>query len=158
MRRFEKISFEQFKKDITDNIELYNNYELPKRGTKASAGYDIASLTEYNLTPGDSVVIKTGIKVILPDDEMLMLANRSSYGYKYNVRLVNGVGIIDADYYGNELNEGHISVKLYNHGTEDLKINIGDRVAQGIFYKYLTTDNEEKIETKREGGIGSTGK
>jgi len=158
MRKFEKISFEQFKKDVSDDLELYNLYELPKRSTKKSAGYDICSLIEYNLIPGDSIFIPTGLKCSLPDDEMLMIASRSSFGYKYNVRLVNGVGIIDADYYNNESNEGHFSVKLQNHGQEDLKINIGDRVAQGIFLKYYTTDDEEEIKTKRKGGIGSTGK
>ena len=48
MRKFEKVSFEEFKKSISDNEELYNSYELPKRKTKHSAGYDFASLIEKN--------------------------------------------------------------------------------------------------------------
>ena len=158
MRKFEKISFKQFKKDISDNKELYDSYELPKRSTKKSAGYDLCSLVEYNLTPGDTIVIPTGLKFIAPDDEMLMLAIRSSLGYKYNIRLVNGVGIIDADYYNNETNEGHFSVKLHNHGDKPFKINIGDRVAQGIFIKYYTTVDEDEIINERKGGFGSTDK
>ena len=51
MRKFEKISLEQFKKDISDDKELYESYLLPKRSTKNSAGYDIASLVEYTLKP-----------------------------------------------------------------------------------------------------------
>ena len=158
MRKFEKINFEQFKKDIDDNKELYDSYKLPKRSTKKSAGYDLCSLVEYNLLPNESVVIPTGLKVCLPDDEFLMLAIRSSLGFKYNVRLANQVGIIDADYYNNDSNEGHIMVKLHNHGDKDLLINIGDRVAQGIFMKYLTVEDEEEIESERKGGFGSTGK
>lgn len=37
-REFEKISFEQFKNYIDDNIELYQEYNLPKRNTANSAG------------------------------------------------------------------------------------------------------------------------
>ena len=66
MRKFEKISLEQFKKDVKDDIELYNSYSLPKRKTKHSAAYDIASLIDYDLNPGESIVIPTGIKCIMP--------------------------------------------------------------------------------------------
>jgi len=158
MRKFEKISFEQFKKDVSDDIKLYNTYELPKRSTKNSAGYDLCSLIKYDLLPGNTIVIPTGLKCIIPGDEMLLLAIRSSLGYKYNIKLTNGVGIIDADYYNNEDNEGHFSVKLHNQGDKNLEINIGDRVAQGIFIKYYTITEEEEIFKERKGGFGSTNK
>ena len=41
MRKFYKISYEQFKKDVCDDKELYESIELPKRSTSKSAGYDI---------------------------------------------------------------------------------------------------------------------
>ena len=44
MRKFERISFEQFKKDVSDSKELYEKIELPKRSTSHSAGYDIRSI------------------------------------------------------------------------------------------------------------------
>ena len=62
MRKFEKISFEQFKKDIIDDKKLYNNYDLPKRSTEKSAGYDIKSLENVSIKPGESKKIKSGIK------------------------------------------------------------------------------------------------
>lgn len=49
MRRFEKISFAQFKKDICDNIDLYNEYELPKRATLKSAGYDFKVIEDISI-------------------------------------------------------------------------------------------------------------
>ena len=55
----------------------------------------------------------------------------------------NDEGIIDADYYGNEDNEGHIMVALINHGDEPVEVKKGTRVAQGIFYRYLTADGDE---------------
>ena len=158
MRKFEKISFEQFKKDISDDEKLYESYSLPKRSTKNSAGYDIASLEEYILKPGEAHIFVTGLKVTMNSDEVLYLYGRSSFGYKYNITLANSVGVIDSDFYNNIDNEGHFKVKLINHGEKEVKINIGDRIAQGVFMKYLIVDNEEEIIKERKGGLGSTDK
>jgi dUTP pyrophosphatase len=158
MRKFEKISFEQYKKDVCDNLEDYNNFNLPKRSTKYSAGYDFEASQNYVIKPNEIVKIPTGIKVIMNQDEMLMIFVRSSMGFKYNVRMCNQVGIIESDYYNNESNEGHMWVALQNHGTNDYIINKGDKFAQGIFVKFLTVDNEEEIKTERKGGFGSTTK
>lgn len=157
MRKFEKISFEQFKKDISDDLELYESYVLPERHSSKSAGYDIRSLTYGIIKPGESMVFKTGLKVSMEDDEVLYLIGRSSLGYKYSVCLANNVGVIDADFYNNEDNEGHFSVKLINHGKEDFEVKVGDRIVQGIFQKYLVTESD-KCSKKRTGGIGSTNK
>ena len=156
MRKFEKISFEQFKKDICDDEELYNSYELPRRKTKYSAGYDFNSLIEKNLLPGESVLIPTGIKCSLNENDVLLLVVRSSLGFKHNIRLVNQVGVIDADYYNNESNEGHILIKLKNEGDHEFKIEIGSSVAQGLIVNYSAVDNEEEVTTTRTGGTGST--
>lgn len=37
-RYFEKISFEQFRKDISGDKNLYLDYRMPKRGTMYAAG------------------------------------------------------------------------------------------------------------------------
>ena len=158
MRKFEKISFEQFKKDISDDEKLYESYSLPKRSTKNSAGYDIASLEEYTLKPGEAHIFVTGLKVTMNSDEVLYLYGRSSFGYKYNITLANSVGVIDSDFYNNEDNEGHFKIKLINHGDKDFEVKIGDIIAQGVFMKYLTVDDENEITNVRTGGIGSTNK
>ena len=156
MRFFEKISFEQFKKDISDNKELYESFLLPKRSTRNSAGYDFKALTSFTLKKGERKKIPLGVKASLENDEVLMIVVRSSMGFKYNIRLCNQVGIIDSDYYNNSSNEGHIWICLENEGEEDYSINEGDNICQGIFVKYLTVDNEEDVITKRNGGFGST--
>ena len=158
MRKFEKISFDQFKKDVCDDRKLYESIELPKRSTNHSAGYDIKSIENGIIKPGEAKVFKTGIKVAMNPDEVFFIITRSSMGFKYNVTLVNSVGVIDSDFYNNEDNEGHFSIKLINHGEKDYVVNVGDRIGQGIFLKYLTVDDEEKIDSKRKGGIGSTNK
>lgn len=92
------------------------------------------------------------------EDEVLYLYSRSSMGYKYDVSLSNSVGVIDSDFYNNKDNEGHFRVKLINHGDKDFEVKAGDRIAQGVFMKYLVVDEEEEIINEREGGLGSTNK
>lgn len=81
---------------------------------------------------------------------------RSSVGFKYHTILSNVTGVIDADYV-NANNEGHIFVKLVNHGDKDFVVNAGDDVVQGIFMKYDITD-DDAASGDRTGGIGSTDK
>lgn len=144
MRYFEKISFEQFNKDISNDKELYETYNLPRRDTKFAAGYDIYSLEDFVLKPTEIIKIPTGIKANMNDDEVLLLVDRSSQGFKYNVRMCNQVGVIDKDYYNNKDNEGHIFVKLQNEGNKDYIVKRGDAICQGIFIKYLTVENEDE--------------
>ena len=157
MRKFEKISFEQFKKDIKDDKELYESYNLPKRSTKNSAGYDFEALYDYTLKPGEIMKIPTGIKVIMESDDVLFLIDRSSMGFKYNIRMCNQVGVIDADYYNSD-NEGHMWIKIQNEGDKDYIVKKGDSMIQGIFIKYLKTDDDIESNVERNGGIGSTNK
>ena len=143
MRRFEKISFEQFSKDVCDDRNLYNEYKLPKRETKYAAGYDFYALFDFVLKPGEIKKIPTGIKVDMMDDDCLLLLDRSSMGFKYNVRMCNQVGVIDKDYYNNKDNEGHMWFRLQNEGDKDWIVKKGEGFGQGLFIKYLVVDDEE---------------
>ena len=155
-RYFEKISFEQFKKDICDDKELYDSYNIPKRSTKESAGYDFESIIDFILKPGEIKKLPLGIKVNMNSGEVLFIIVRSSMGFKYNVRLCNQVGVIDKDYYNNSDNEGHMWLKLENQGDKDYVVKKGDNICQGIFVPFLTVDNEEEINKIRTSGFGST--
>ena len=155
-RYFEKISFNQFKKDISKDKNLYNEYKLPYRSSKNSCGYDFIAINDYVIKSGDILKIPTGYKFKCKDDEFLMIVVRSSMGFKYNVRMCNQVGIIDSDYYNNIDNEGHMWVCLQNEGDKDYIIKKGDSYCQGIFLKYLTCG--DIVEKTRKGGLGSTNK
>ena len=150
MRIFEKISFEQFKKDVKDDIELYNSYNVPRRKTKYAAGYDFEALEDIVIKTGETKKIPTGIKSNMNDDEVLLLTVRSSQGFKYNIRMCNQVGVIDKDYYNNKDNEGHIWVKLQNEGDKDYQVKKGEGIIQGMFVKYLTVDNEKEDFNERK--------
>lgn len=157
MRRLEKISFSQFSKDICDDKNLYDEYNLPKRATSKSAGYDFYAISDFVIHPGEVLRVPTGIKVIMNDDEAFMLYVRSSMGFKYNVRMTNQVGIVDADYYNNPDNEGHMWFSLQNHGSVDFIVKKGSAFGQGVFTKFLITDDDE-VSDVRISGIGSTNK
>lgn len=164
MRKFEIISENQWKNDIIDYTFYgcpepeHQNIKIPKRGTKNSAGYDFFSPIPIIIPAHGMVKVPTGIKAAMENDEILSIYPRSSIGFKTGIRLANTVGIVDSDYYNNTDNEGHIFIKFYNPTDSDYEINVGDKIVQGIFTKYLTVDDEEEIETERAGGLGSTGK
>lgn len=129
---------------------------LPKRATASSAGYDFYSKEAAEIRPGETRVLFTGVKAKMPSSEVLILAARSSLAVKRSLSLANGIGIIDADYYGNPENDGEIGIALHNHGTETASIQKGERIAQGVFLPYLTVDEDES-EDRRLGGFGSSG-
>lgn len=158
--RFEKISEYQFMKDNVHIRIEYDKIKIPKRATKCSAGYDFYSPSSFILYPGESIKLPTGIKVCLDDDRFLMIVPRSSLGFRYRAQLDNSVGIVDADYYNNAENEGHIWIKITNDSKDInnvMVVNQGDAIAQGIILKYYTVEDDES-DGERTGGFGSTDK
>lgn len=142
-------------------FEVVSAYEhqdihLPTRKTQESAGYDIECAEDVTVAPGEVKLLPTGLKAFMAYDEYLAIHIRSSMAIKRHLGLVNSTGIIDSDYYNNEDNEGHIMVAVINYGTEPVHLEKGERVAQGIFSKYLIT-NDDDATGIRSGGIGSTG-
>ena len=155
MRRFEIIDRDAFIRDIPNGN--YDDVILPNRSTISSAGYDFYSVISVTLKPGERKVIPTGIRVMMNDNEFLGIFIRSSLGFKYNVRMCNQVGIIDADYYNNPDNEGHIYFQMINLSPFDIQLHKGDVIGQGIIKPYLITE-DDNASGDRLGGFGSTSK
>jgi dUTP pyrophosphatase len=139
-------------------VKKYQNEQisLPERKTKGSAGYDISCAVDIIVKKKTFEFVPTGIKAYMLEDEVLEVYPRSSLSFKKKLVKLNSVGIIDSDYYNNPDNEGEIMLILYNYGDEDVLIKKGERIAQGIFMKYLTVDSDD-TKVKRLGGFGSTG-
>ena len=168
--KFEKVSFEQFKKDFINTFHQYDTEDekavkciydkilIPKRATKGSAGYDFYSPISFSLKPGETIKIPTGIRVKIDEGWFLALFPRSGLGFKYRLQLDNTVGIIDSDYYYSD-NEGHMFVKLTNDTNENktVELQAGQGMMQGIFFEFgvVVDDDSTKI---RNGGFGSTTK
>jgi dUTP pyrophosphatase len=146
-------------------FEICRGYEdmdvrLPEPATEHSAGYDFFAYEDITvpastfLAVSPPFLVSTGVKAYMRSDEMLMLCNRSSNPNK-GLMVANGIGIIDADYYENEGNDGHIKFPFWNLSMQPVTIKRGERIGQGIFYHFLRADNPMKAR-KRVGGFGST--
>ena len=144
-------------------FEIAKGYEekgihLPERKTKYSAGSDVEAAEEITIPPFQKgckpTLIPTGLKAYCLEDEYFMLINRSS-GPKKGLVMANSIGIIDADYYENETNDGHFFFQYYNITNHDITIKKGECIGQVIFQKYLTVDHDNASGT-RTGGFGST--
>lgn len=134
----------------------YEDAFLPTRSTAYSCGYDFKAREDVTIWPGQAVLLETGVKVYMGKNECLVIHIRSSLGFK-GLRQVNTTGIIDSDYYNNGENEGNILIGLKNTSENIVHIKRGDRVVQGLFLNYLTTDDDVATGV-RTGGVGSTGK
>jgi dUTP pyrophosphatase len=113
--------------------------------------------TVANITKefGRPTLIPTGIKCKLDSGTYLELSVRSSCPLKYWIILANGNGIIDADYYGNQDNDGAIFFQVINLSPFSIQLRKGDIIGQGIIKQYLKTEDDIATAT-RIGGFGST--
>lgn len=123
---------------------------LPVRATKNSVGYDFVSPEDYEIKPGVTIAIDSGVSCEFSDDLWLGIYGRSSF-IKKGLMNPLGVGIIDADYHATG---DDIYIVLKNVSHETVVIAKGDAIAQGIFHKVITADDE--VTTERIGGFGST--
>ena len=154
--QFHKVSFEQFKESWDDSFpgaseeeikEIYDQIKLPKRATRGSAGYDFFSPVDFELKPGETIKIPTGIRVFIESDWVLNIFPRSGLGFKFRLQMNNTVGIIDSDYFYSD-NEGHIFVKLTNDTNEGKTVSVaqGTGMVQGMFMQYVVTSDDDAPE------------
>ena len=114
---------------------------------------DVKSLVKETNTR--VTLVPTGVKVKLKKNQKLELLVRSSTPLNSYIMMANSVGLIDADYYNNEGNEGHIYFQLINLSPFDIVLKKGDVIGQGIISEYEITTNDDATK-ERIGGLGST--
>jgi dUTP pyrophosphatase len=156
-------------------IRAFGRVELPTYATPYSAGADFRCAEKVTIpsiwknvvewikhpktekTPFKPTLVHTGVKAYMMPDEVLQIFNRSS-GPKKGLILANSVGIIDSDYADNPDNDGEIMFAFYNVFPVDVTIEVGDKIGQGIFTKFLRPMDQSEliIEKERSGGFGST--
>ena len=160
---FYKVSLETWlkyneKRDAKIPLLTEQNYMKivkPKRSTKYSAGYDFYLPFDVDLKAGESIVIPTGIKAVLPkENQFLAIYPRSSLGFKYGMRLSNTLPVIDFDFRDNPDNEGNILISFTVE--KDMKLPLHSKFCQGIiqYYDIMEDDDADGVRT---GGVGSTG-
>ena len=129
------IKFEKVKRIETD-------IKLPERSTLNSAGYDFFALEDIIFNPQTITRVFTGVKCELMPNQVLIIANRSSNPTNKGLILTSGIGVVDADYYGNPDNDGEIAFEFYNMLNEDVVIKKGEKLGQGIILKFDKTEDD----------------
>lgn len=138
-------------------FRVYPEITLPTRADEGSAGYDFYAPRNITIAPAQKTIIASDIKAYMQNDEVLILVPRSSMGVKKGLMISSTVGVIDASYYSNPDNDGNIQFALLNSSGVAIEIKRGERIVQGIFTKYLITDDDKPISAERIGGVGSSG-
>lgn len=131
--------------------------ELPSYQTAGSSGLDVrACLDEpINLSPGERVLIPTGLSLEIPNGYEVQVRPRSGLAIKKGLSLVNTPGTVDADY------RGEVKIILINLGQESFVVQDQERIAQLVVCPVIQAKielAEDLTDTSRgEGGFGSTG-
>lgn len=130
----------------------------PSRAHEGDAGYDLRSVEEAELPPGERALVGTGISVAVPDGYAGLVLPRSGLAVRHGISLVNTPGLIDSGY------RGEIKVPLINHDArETFRVEPGMRVAQLVLVRAAAADfvEVELLEAgsdgRGEGGFGSSG-
>lgn len=187
--RFEKVSFEQYSKDMhnfyprTDEFmqydeeflwRMWNAIKLPSRATTGSAGYDFFAPFEFELYPGEQIVIPTGIRAVFLRDGWELTCFPRSSSVKSHLQMINTIGLMDSDYFLSD-NEGHIMIFLaiphmpevaqhhskfgviLDRPPKKFEITAGNAFVQGKIGIYgLKYRDEDDYKIDRNGGFGST--
>ena len=146
----------------TVNIRRLQHAEgipLPAYQTPEAAGFDlVAAIPAENpatLSPGDRMLVPTGLIFELPPGSEAQVRPRSGLAAKFGITVLNSPGTIDSDY------RGEVSVILINLGKEPFTIKRGERIAQMIVAPVTRADLREVAEVtatvRGAGGFGSTG-
>lgn len=133
------------------------NFEVLVRSTLLSAAYDVFSHEENPVLvyPGGAVKVKTGLSLMFPPDLVLLILPRSGKG-SGGLNLKNTVGVIDSDYYPNEIFINFTNNNEY--GTPPLIIHPGDQIAQVLLTPRVDIPGAKVLNNERVGGFGSTDK
>ena len=131
--------------------------KLPVRKHATDAGMDIHCIKDYDIAPGERVIVQTGLAVAMPEDSVLYICPRSGLAANYGLTIVNTPATIDAGF------RGELKVIMLNTGSEPIHFDKGDRVAQlelltCRFPKPVFADElPEPSDGRGATGYGSTG-
>ncbi|WQX26909.1 dUTP diphosphatase [Helicobacter pylori] len=135
--------------------KIHPNALIPKYQTEGSSGFDLHAVEEMMIKPHSVGLVKIGICLSLEVGYELQVRTRSGLALNHQVMVLNSPGTVDNDY------RGEIKVILANLSDKDFKVQVGDRIAQGVVqktYKAEFIECERLDETSRgSGGFGSTG-
>jgi len=135
---------------------LHDAAAVPAYQTAGSAGFDLAASVAITVAPGEVTLVPTGLVIEVPAGHFLGVFARSSTPLKRGLMVANGVGIVDSDYSGPA---DEIKIEVFNFTPHPVRIEPGDRLAQGVVMPYARVEWQERAraEGPSRGGFGSTG-
>ncbi len=146
-------------KAIVKFTKTDENIKTPSYGSISSAGADLSAICDQGsitIPSHETVMIKTGISVELPEGTVGLICARSGIAKNKSLAPANKVGVIDSDY------RGELIVALHNHSNSSQTISNGERIAQLLIVPYIKADFKEvnSLSCTDRGcnGFGSTGK
>lgn len=124
---------------------------LPVHKTPGAVAVDLCSRIDLDIQPKEIAYIPMNVAIKIPDGYFVLLAPRSST-HKIGIQGINGVGIMDRDYCGDE-DEYHFAVR--NFTDKSVHINKGDRLCQLVLIKCETFDFDEvdSMPNQSRGGL-----
>lgn len=147
-----------YRDSVTVAVEFcHPNAKEPTYANPDDAGCDVYAVEDTEIAPGETVIVKTGLKVAVPAGWMLSVRPRSGMSAKTGIRVANAPGTIDTGY------RNEVGIILHNTSDEVYTVNEGDRIAQFVIepapmIKFKKVDSVEEIGQNRGGGFGHSGK
>lgn len=136
-------------------IKAIDGTQVPKYETEGACAFDI-SARERTVFPAKSLgLVPSGLIIETPKGYMLSVLPRSSTPKRKGLLIPHGMGVIDQDYCGPE---DEIKLQFYNFTDQEVVVEKGERIAQGVFVKIERAEFEpvEQLREKTRGGFGST--
>ncbi len=134
---------------------LSSEARLPEYEHEGDAGLDLYATEACEIRPGQRKLVKTGVKVALPQGYEAQVRPKSGLALKHGLTVLNTPGTVDAGY------RGEIGVIVINHGEQPYQVEKGKKIAQLIIAKVEHAEvvevRELEATARNEGGFGSTG-
>jgi dUTP pyrophosphatase len=128
---------------------------IPTYAKNGDAGADLISTQDVIIGGGQTVSVKTGTFIEIPEGYVGLIHPRSGLAYNHGLTVLNAPGTIDSGF------RGELQVILHNSGGHAVPISRGMRIAQLVIQEFVTADFvqvDELSSTERgDGGFGSTG-
>lgn len=133
--------------------KLYPDAQLPQMMKEGDAAMDFYSYKDYELSPGEKIIVETGVAIAIPRGYWGNVRDRSGLAAKHSLHTMGGV--FDSNY------RGEVQIVLINLGQEIYNIKKGDRICQMIIERHEdleVVEVEQLDETNRgEDRFASSG-
>ncbi len=173
------------KRYVTVPVQLcHPDAKIPQYAHISDSGMDVYAIEDITIHPGETVLVKTGIKVALPPGYELQVRPKSGLSLKTKMRVANTPGTIDQEYrdeigviidnidppiksieteevFKEDGTIDYLKVKSIVYGS-DYYIEKGQKICQLVLSEVpkaavYTVLDVKNFEGDRNGGFGSTG-